>query len=401
MSIQARKYTSKSTGKTTTTYYAVIYDKRTNKTAWSKGFKSEKDARREEARMLNDLDENLLVTKKIKFGQAMELWLEYAEKEYANSTYKGYVWYCGKFIEPVFNDKDITSILPLHIQRFVDALDTKYSAETINKNLNILSNIFNYANEFLHAVKSNPVEPIKRKKVKQKKIVTWNQEQISNFLNYKEVVESPYYELILTSFLLGARPSEVCGLRTNNLKSNRILKFDRGYDRYGEETNMETNRSHREMIISNEHYDKLINRLKEQNHQAIKSAEQDLEYDNNDFLFKQENGKPINPEVYSKNFKKLLRKYNEDPFNKAKDLLLPDISLYEARHSFATNLVSEGNVNTALVASIMGNSERTCNDRYVHPYQEAKENVLVGYQQGIFDSEDKEDAVKTDQSLAN
>jgi len=384
MSIQTKDYTSKRTGKTTTSYYAVVFDAKSNKSVWSKGFKTERDAKREEARLIHALEEDTLISKKIKFDEALEQWLNHAEGKYANSTYRGYEWYCGAYIKPSFKGKSIDIILPVHIQKFVDAMSMKYSAETVNKCINILTNIFNYAREFLYAVKTNPVDAVKRRKVVPRKYVTWKPEQISDFLNYEKVITSNYYELILTSFLLGARPSEVCGLRLHDLKPNRVLKFERGYDQYGEETDMKNQRSHREVTISKEHYTRLIIRLKKQNFQAIQRAQKSKKYDNNDFLFKQSNGRPINPGVYSKNFKNLLISYNDN--HAEDDLPLPHICLYEARHSFATNLVTGENIGTPLVASIMGNSERTCNDRYVHPYQDAKESVIIAYQQGILES---------------
>lgn len=384
MSVQTKEYASKKNGKINKRYYAVVYDTRTNRTVWSKGFKTEKDAKREEARMLHDLEECTLITEKRNFDEVSVLWLEVAKKEYANSTYKGYEWYYGKYIKPIFGEKDITSILPFHIQKFIDVMSEKYSAETVNKCINILTNIFNYAKDILYAVKANPVNAVKRKKVILKESATWKPEQILAFLKYPKVAQSQYYELIATSFLVGARPSEVCGLKLPDLKPNRTLRFDRGYDRYGAISNMKNHRSHREMMITEFHYSLLINRLKKQNTQALLAKQKDKEYEDNDFLFKQPNGKPINPSVYSKNFRKLLKAYNQEyPGN---ELPLPEIRLYDARHSFATNLVTEENINTALVASIMGNSERTCNDRYVHPYKDAKESVLTAYQKGVFEN---------------
>lgn len=105
-----------------------------------------------------------------------------------------------------------------------------------------------------------------------------------------------------------------------------------------------------------------------------------------DFMFKQADGKPYNPSSYSRIFRQLLKGYNDNHKEK-----LPRSSLYDARHSFATNLVSQDNVGLSVVAAILGNSEKTCDERYVHHYKESKELVVVSYEKSIRNSKSKED----------
>lgn len=95
---------------------------------------------------------------------------------------------------------------------------------------------------------------------------------------------------------------------------------------------------------------------------------------------KQPNGNPYNPTSYSRVFRKLLWDYNNEH---ELDKVLPKICLYDARHSFATNLVSQENVSLSIVANILGNSESTCNDRYVHHYKESEELVVSAYEKSI------------------
>jgi integrase len=60
------------------------------------------------------------------------------------------------------------------------------------------------------------MEGIKRKKVVVEKQTTWTTRQIREFLGFEMVKESPYYELFLLSILTGMRPSEVCGIATDD-----------------------------------------------------------------------------------------------------------------------------------------------------------------------------------------
>lgn len=372
MSIQAREYTSKKTGKTTTKYYAVVFDAKQNKAIWSnQSYKTEREAKREEARMLHDLEDNIRLSGKMTFKEVAKSWTDSSTDTYANSTLQGYLWYLDRYLLPVFGDKYINKIEPIHLQKFVNELSKQYSAETVNKNINILSNIFQHA-VTLKLVKSNLVEGIERKKVVIGKTETWTTDQIQSFLSFDLVKSSPYYELYLISFSSGMRPSEVCGIGSGDFSDRGILSLHRGYDRYGVVSDMKTPRSHRALQLSEGVTKALNNRIGYQKQQADLLGEK---YIQNDFLFKQENGSPINPNVYSKAFKRCLRAYNKQEGTK-----LPDICLYSAaRHSFGTNLVVNDEVPASIVASLMGNSERVLTERYVHVPNSVQSVTLSNY----------------------
>ena len=100
MSIQTKEYKSKTTGKVSKYYYAVVFDASNNKTVWSKGYKKIADARREEARLNNDLSNNKSITKsKVKFEEVKDLWISSSRDIYADTTLEGYIWYIKKHIE--------------------------------------------------------------------------------------------------------------------------------------------------------------------------------------------------------------------------------------------------------------------------------------------------------------
>ncbi len=113
MSIQTKSYTSKKTGKTTTTYHAVVFSTRENKRVWGKGFKTEKEAKRDELRLIEEIESQKHVYVKMSFGEVAKQWLESSKKEFANSTLKGYEWYLNKHILPVFGDIAVAKIQPI------------------------------------------------------------------------------------------------------------------------------------------------------------------------------------------------------------------------------------------------------------------------------------------------
>ena len=306
------------------------------------------------------------------FDELMGLWLKKAKKCYSNSTYRAYEWYAEKYLMPVFHGKMMRKITAKIIQKFADGFSEKYSAETTNKCLNILSDLFQYGMEYA-CINYNPVFKVKRKKVTVKEIGTWRESHIQKFLAYEKVKASRYYELLILSFSTGLRPSEVCGLADWMLKGN-TLYIERGYDQYNAVSNLKTQRSHRRLILPHDLVEILANRIQRQELESHKKG-----YVHNDFLFKQATGKPVNPNAYSKCFKRLLRLYNAEQAEK-----LPDVTLYEAtRHSFGTNMVVYHKQPTSIISSIMGNSERVLQTRYIHPDDNVKAETLLEYGQSI------------------
>lgn len=131
---------------TTSKYYAVVFDAKQKKAIWSnQSYKTEREAKREEARMLRDLEENIRLSGKVTFQEVTNSWTVSSAENYANSTFRGYQWYLSRYLLPVFEDKYIDEIQPKHLQTFVNELSKQYSAETVNKNINILTNIFQHA----------------------------------------------------------------------------------------------------------------------------------------------------------------------------------------------------------------------------------------------------------------
>ena len=122
-----------------------------------------------------------------------------------------------------------------------------YSTETINKIINVFVNILGYAKDALKEVTVNEAKYISRGKVKKNKKTVWTDGQVEYFLSLPTVRNSGYFEMICISLMLGSCPSEVCGLEETALIKKPIccLEFERGYDRYGVETDMKTHSSHR------------------------------------------------------------------------------------------------------------------------------------------------------------
>lgn len=394
MSIQRKEYKSKKTGIKTIRYYASVYDAQ-NERSVNGPYREysgpelpdprkpprtiEKQLKLDEAALIEAISLGMVEKKKagIKFEQVSEMWLNSCKPPvYSNSTYKAYEYYNSHYLLDVFGDRPINKITPVHIQRYVDAMKETYSAETINKCINIMIDVFNYAIAPLKEITVNPASAIKRVKVARKQRAVWSDQEVQYFLSLPEVRQSGYYAMLCISLLLGTRPSEVCGLAESSLQDNpKRLDFWRGYDSHGALSDMKTDGSHRKILIPDILYKSIHRRLLWKKERQLK----DPDFAQNDFLFVTEYGNPIRPNLYSKVFRRLLRQHNAnlEKMNRLPDgqQLLTEITLYGCRHSFATNALA-GNNDPALISSIMGNSVKTLLTFYAHPNQERQLSLI-------------------------
>jgi Phage integrase family. len=410
MSIQTKEYTSKKTGKTTTKYYACVFDPITNTTIWGKGKVKRKDAVKEEADLIDDIEKgNQKTSGNMKFKELAEMWFKSMENTYAESTFKGYKGYYKAQLSSVFDDIVVNKITPTHAQKFKNALSETHKPATVNKTMDLFSMMMDFAKKPLHLIKTNPCDDIKRDKVENPTHTTWDEKTIGYFFSLDIVKRSDYYEMLILSFTTALRPGEVCGISVDSLKDNNLLSLYRGYNKYGSITEMKTKRSHRPLSLDPFVYKCLLDRLEKKKEQketfllkvkeAIKNGEpfgQSI-YNENDFLFTYENGEPITPNNYSRAFRSILRQHNhslkEVEEKKGKipkgSYYLPVIRLYDGRHSFATNTIMSGEVNEKVISEIMGSNVETILRNYVHVGKTMHQATLSKYSSKIFNFNDK------------
>ena len=369
MSIQTKKYTSKKTKRMTTKYYAVVYSQIDNKPVWGPGRKSEREAKKDEARLTEELESGRYISRKLTFSEVATQWLESAKVTYSDSTYRGYEYYYHKYIENVFGDEYINNIQPIHIDKFKTEMLKMFSPETVNSMFTVLSDVFKYGIT-LHSNSNNPVRDITRAKVPKRKYTTWDEEEISYFLSLDIVKASPYYDMFFISLMAAMRPSEVCGLTLDDfLPDKKIITVTQGLNQYGNISDLKNTSSHRSIALTDSMISMLNNRIIARKKLLLSGTSID-----SNFIFVQHNGRFINPGVYSKNLRKLIKRHN----NYVDKVMieqgkLPDgmrhlkqIRLYDMRHSFATNTLTS-KVPVKIVSEVMGHSKiQTTLDTYCH-----------------------------------
>lgn len=389
MSIQKNKYTSKKTGKTKITYYANVWYAAEKRSITGPMRNTEKQARQDETDIQRTIEAGKAKANVRKRKMIVEeIYKEWHEASrppvYANSTWQIYAEYYGRHIRPVFGDRSIESITALHVQKYVNLMSDKYSAETVNKCLNILIDIFDFSVHVLKCIPENPATTIQRCKVSRKKKTVWSEEQINYFLSLPRVQKSSYYTMFCLSAALGARPGEICGLTEDCLLNSPCYSIciDTGYDNYNYETDLKTGDSHRITPIPQYLYELLQERLRQK-----KNLRGEMPgWGHNHFLFVGLNGNPITPKQYARSFRRLVNSHNkavERIQAKTGELptdmrLLPYISLYGLRTSFATNNMRK-NPNAALISSIMGNSPKTLIQFYTQSDVDMQASMINDY----------------------
>lgn len=396
MSVIKQSYTSKKTGKTRITYYATQWHPVLKKKICGKSRTNKKDAKKDDAKLVlqieQEIKENTMnikrnESKQLLFDTVYQKWITASSSSYADNTVRIYKDYYKRYLKDVFGDVSIANIESEHILNFKYCMESgdnpqnyKYGPETINKCINLLCNIFNFAISPLKIIDSreNPMIGIKRNRTPYKVKNVWTDKEIALFLQSEEAKTCHYYVMFCCQILLGSRPSETCGLaETDYLEEQQQFTMHRSYNKYNVlEEQMKGSNSYRSVYIPN-----ILNNLVKQ--KLLWKKRMRLQYPdffNNDFLFVKEDGSPVNPDNLSKHFKKILKLYNQNHEEK-----LTDISLYDCRHSFATNNYEHGESDKVL-SEIMGNSPKTFLARYAHIRGNKKKETLDIYEDIIFNT---------------
>lgn len=382
MSVQT-KITTRKSGKETKRYYATVYDAVAKKSLCgplrekrSEALTDESKKRREMEMQRNDSVSSKAQHKTLTVADLYAAWQPHAQKTLASPTYKVYAGYYSKYIEPVFGDRKIASLTSDHFREYVRLLSQKYAPATVNKTINVLANMSHFCQDEYKI--SLPLETAHRLPIPKKEKAVWTPEQIRAFLSFAK--GSQYYPLLIVSALCAARPGEICGLLQKDYRPDLGgISINSGYSKFKDKTSLKTAGSHRWLPLPPAAIDQINKHIAWKDSMRVNHPV----FADNDFLFVSRFGAPITPDVYSKGFRRLLASYNDtfpsDP--------LPEIPLYNQRHSFATNILTGSEpAKVRDVAAIMGNSPRVMLECYAQVVQETNSAVISGYSDTVLRS---------------
>ena len=202
------------------------------------------------------------------------------------------------------------------------------------------------------------------------------EEQITSFLyNHEETVKKlitafegqsmkyeTYFKLVLAT---GLRRGEACGLKWSDINwHKRTIHVQRGVVKLSHQESItkgpKTTSGDRMVYLSKEMCQLLKAWRKECEWNRQQTANETVSED--DYLFRQPNGKPMNPSTFTFRFKKILKQNG----------LPTDLNLHSLRHTNASLLISQG-VDVRTVASLLGHAQAsTTLDIYAHAFDKNK-----------------------------
>ena len=349
-------------------WYAAVYTGTKNGKQdyeWSEGFDKKPDAQLKELEMKKDvIERGHKVLDKAGLSYVAEVWLETKRKAVAYRTYTGYKESYERYIKKVFEAKLIKDIEPIDISTFMTSLD--HMPATIAKIMTTLKQIFDFAIS-LNYIRYNPCVGIKKPNIRNSKKKTWNDKQIKSFLKLKDVKEATCYTAFMLLFNTGMRPGEVCGLRWSNY-DGECFHPEEGIDKEGNITDLKNEKAKEEVYLSPElilHLNSM--RIVQENVWDSQHPFEDFPEDTFINCFTSD-WRPMTPSYLYKAFERVLKRNN-----------ISVIRLYDARHSFGTNMMRDG-VNPKMVADMMRHTDvSTTLNNYSHTDKEMYKNTIKKY----------------------
>ncbi|HDR3902007.1 MULTISPECIES: tyrosine-type recombinase/integrase [Bacillus] len=336
------------------TYYFVTRVRQldgTLKQVKRRGFKTKKEAREAEAKVLVEKETNSSLT----FTQVADSyydWYTQRRKQSSINVIKNIIY---NHLLKEFGKLKIDQITAKHIMNYQNKIINDYSAEFLKKIHNTISAVFNFAIKF-HGLANNPAKIAGNfEKESKKRINFWEFEEFKQFI---EVVdESLYKAFFSTLYYSGARKGELLALTWEDIdfekKTIDINKTD--YNR--QVTEPKTKASNRIIMLPNF----VMELLKDIKKDATLTAPV-----KNDYVVFGEFYDSISTTTLDRRYSKYVALAN-----------VRKILLHEFRHSHASYLINKG-VSPLVVAQRLGHSDvATTLNTYSHLYPSKQAEVVA------------------------
>lgn len=301
-------------------------------------------------------------------NQFLDKWLaECAILKVREQTLNGYKWLLNHFVREKLGQKRLSDIQAYEVQKLYNEMKkANYSPKTIRHAHNVLSSAFKQAVKW-KMLMQDPCDlcELPRQIKTEMKCLTPFEAKL--FLETaKENKHSVLFQLAIQT---GARPQEYLALQWKDVDFEQktisikraIVEVKGGGFRFDEP---KTARSRRSIPISQSLIDELKHHRRRQLEAKLKLG---AGYQNFDLVFASEVGTPLQKKnIRDRHFKPLLRKAE-----------LPDIRLYDLRHTTATLLLSEG-INPKIVSERLGHASIVLTlDTYSHVLPTMQEDATA------------------------
>jgi integrase len=291
------------------------------------------DAERVLTQLLASKDEHRLITpSRETLDSWIAEWLSTRRGSASVRTFFDYGRIFKRYLPPELRYKRLTALTASDVQRWVTSLSERgLSPQTVRSAHSALRTCLNKARR-LGKVGGNVCELVDLPKRQHREMQTLTAEQAERFLNGAEKSGSPFYPFFVIMLHTGARPGELAGLKWTDWDGTRLtVQRALKYEEAGRPRVLGPTKTGRAKVIplgTRAIAALQLQRRRQVAHRLALGAE----YHDDDFIFANEVGKPVEfSNIRERHFKPLLAA-----------LGLPSIRLYDLRHTCASLLLASG-----------------------------------------------------------
>ena len=259
-------------------------------------------------------------------------------------------------IPPELKEMELSAILPMHLQRFVNDFGTVASKSYMDK-LHVLLNALFVAAMDNDLCEKNPASRVKFPRIKEGQRESFTLDEVCHILNYAMSYERPRIAVaVMTLLLTGLRRGELLGLKESDISGNTLTVnravFLANHKAYVKEHEAKTESSLRTIPLLPE----LAYRLRTLPHKG-------------EFLFSTKNGTLLHPRNFTRDYDAFFRHLREA------EPSVRHLSPHCCRHTFAT-LTRESGADLRVVQELLGHTDIKTTARYSHADLSSMESAV-------------------------
>lgn len=342
---------------------------------------TKRDAEKFLTKWLREIDSGTFVEPSaLTVNDYFDRWLETAARpRVSQRTVDGYAGLLKRYVCPSIGEKRLEALQPLDIQTIYGEMQKRgLSARIVRHTHSALHNALKQAVKW-NILQRNPAEFVELPKIphKERRVLT-AAEAVAFLQSANEMTHGLIFEFALLS---GMRPEEYLALQWKDLDSEKsTAQVCRALVRHGGKWSFEetkTARSRRTVYLPQQLFVKLKAHKRRQAEQRLKAGSL---WQNFDLVFSSETGTPHSiPNLTYRYFRPILEKAG-----------LPQIRLYDLRHSHATLLLL-ADENPKIVAERLGHSTIVLTlDTYSHVLPTMQQQTTAKLNKLLYESDENE-----------
>lgn len=313
---------------------------------------------------------------RMKLADFVPIYLENAKHRLSPVVYEKYSRMLDICIIPMLGHMKLKDIKPIHIQKFVNALEErethidgtggKLSSSTVRRYYTMVQSVLHSAYK-LGIIGVNPADSdrITLPKVEEQTTEIFTDDELAKLLNCLEGEPLQYKLLIHLALNTGCRRGELVGLKWGDIDYNTgILTVSRSNYKLTGDTEIKskaTKTGKSRAIMLPPYCIAMLRRFRAEQAQTQLLLGDRWQGDN--WIFTQADGKPMYPTTPTQWFSKFLKRNG-----------LEHKKFHALRHTSATLLLSNG-TNIKNVASRLGHAQLKTTNRYVHAVEQAEKEA--------------------------